>query len=46
MELPYDPDLKEAMLKIEEIMDEYKIGGSITLASKTHSEFLYYLFSI
>jgi len=40
--LPYDPDLKEAMLKIQEIMDEYKIGGSITLASKTHAEFLYH----
>lgn len=40
--LPYDPDLKEAMLKIQEIMDEYKIGGSIALASKTHAEFLYY----
>ena len=42
MTLPYDPALKEAMLKIQEIMDEYKIGGSIALASKTHSEFLYH----
>jgi len=40
--LPYDPDLKEAMLKIQEIMDEYEIGGSIALASKTHAEFLYH----
>lgn len=38
----YDPDLKEAMLKIQEIMDEYEIGGNIALASKSHSEFLYY----
>jgi len=42
MELPYDPALKEAMLKIQAIMDEYKIGASIALASKTHSEFLYH----
>ncbi len=41
-DLPYDPDLKEAMLKIEAILDEYKIGGNIVLASRTNSEFLYH----
>jgi len=40
--LPYDPDLKEAMEKIKAILDEYQIGGSITLASRSHSEFLYH----
>jgi len=42
LSLPYDPDLKEAMLKIQAILEEYKIGGSICLSSKTHSEFLYH----
>lgn len=40
--LPYDPDLKEAMERIKAIMDEYQVGGSIILSSRTHSEFLTY----
>jgi hypothetical protein len=41
LSLPYDPDLKEAMIKIQAIMDDYKIGGNVCLSSRTHSEFLY-----
>lgn len=37
-----DPNLKEAMIKIKAIMDEHKIGGNITIASRTNLEFLHH----
>ncbi len=40
--LLYDPELKEAMLEIQEILDKHKIGGNIALTSQSHSEFLYH----
>lgn len=42
MSIKYDPKLKEAMAKISGILDEYDIGASIALCSKSHSEFLYH----
>jgi hypothetical protein len=38
--LPYDPDLKTAILEIKEILDKYEIGASVALSSQTHSEYL------
>lgn len=43
MTLPWDADLKSAMLEITGILEKYQIGGNITLVSKTHSEFYYHL---
>jgi hypothetical protein len=40
--LPYDPDLKEAMEKIKAILDEHQIAGEIILASRSHVEFLHH----
>lgn len=36
----FDPKLKEAMKKIEDVMREYDIGGHISLVSPTHSEYM------
>lgn len=35
----YDPKLREAISKIEDILEKYDIGGAIVLCSETHSEF-------
>lgn len=35
----YDPALRQAMTKIEIILNEYDIGGFVSLQSKTHGEF-------
>lgn len=40
--LPYDPNLKTAVLEIQEIFEKYSIGGSVALSSKTHAEYFNY----
>lgn len=35
----YDPKLRDAMDEIKSILQEYDIGGFISLNSKTHGEF-------
>ena len=39
MNAPYDPALKEALARIEQICFEYGIGGYVSLVSQTHGEF-------
>lgn len=41
--MDYDPKLKAAMEEIKQVIKKYEIGGAITIASKTHAEFLYEL---
>ena len=41
--LGFDPNLKKAAKEIKAIMRKHNIGGSISLVSKTHSEFLYHI---
>ena len=36
--LDYDPDLKQAVIEIKQILKQYDISGTIGLCSKTHSE--------
>ena len=37
--LEYDPDLKQAVIDIKQILKKYDISGAIGLCSKTHAEF-------
>ena len=42
MSKKFDPVLRVAMKKIQEILKKYDIGGTILLNSITHSEYLYH----
>jgi hypothetical protein len=36
-----DPHLRKAMAEIKKLLVKYRIGGAITLVSKTHAEYAY-----
>jgi hypothetical protein len=36
-----DPHLRKAMAEIQKLLRRYRIGGAITLVSKTHAEYAY-----
>ena len=36
-----DPHLKKAMAEIKKLLERFRIGGCITLVSRTHAEFRY-----
>lgn len=43
MKTEFDPELKKAMLEVQDILRKYDCAASIILISPTHSEFLYHV---
>lgn len=39
----FDPKLKNAVMEIEAVMRKYDIGGTVSLTSQTHGEYLFVL---